>query len=274
MWAFVNRATTAAFEGISWPASRLSEPLQLAWLGLLAALLALLVFRFTSDQDALGRARDRVRAHLLELWIYRDDLGVSARAQAHLLRQNLAYLRHTLVPLLVMLGPFVLLLVQIEARFAWRPLAPEEAALLTVDLADERAPRDVRAELAGGAGLRAETPPLRTPGRVVLRVRPLAQGRNAAPVRVDGALVEAVIIAGAPGDRPRLAPSRYRATDPRILLYPGAEPLAAQADVSALHVEYPRRGAHFAGLSAASWIWLGFSLLFALVLRRPLGVQF
>ena len=76
MWYAINRGSTALFDLLLWPVAALGSLWQLAWLALFAACLALLVFRATSDQDAIERAKDRVKARLLELWIYRDDLVV------------------------------------------------------------------------------------------------------------------------------------------------------------------------------------------------------
>ncbi len=273
MWGLLNRGISAGLDALLFPLGALSPGWQLGWLALIAAVLALLVFRFTSNQDALSRARDRMRAHLLELWIYRDDLGVSARAQAHLFAENLRYLRHALLPLAVMLVPFGLLVAQIEARFAWRPLETDRPALLTVELGERIAPREVSAELHARDGLVAETPALRTRGAVIWRVRPRAAGLHAAEIELQGERFALVLVSGSSADTPPLAPLAYRASDPRALLYPAAS-IPAQTVARSVHVDYPARGARFAGLSSSSWLWLGLSLLFALLLRRPLGVTF
>ena len=64
---------------------------------------------------------------------------MTMRAQGKILRHNLTYLRHALVPMAVMIGPFVLMLIQVESRFALRSLVPGEATTLTVAVdGDER----------------------------------------------------------------------------------------------------------------------------------------
>ena len=79
MWAPVNQALNVLFDALLWPVSWLPGSGQAAWLGLPAAVLALLVFRWVSDQAGIERAKDRIKAHLLELFLYRDDFRVSLR---------------------------------------------------------------------------------------------------------------------------------------------------------------------------------------------------
>ena len=43
-------------------------------------LLMVIVFRYTSDQKAIGRAKDRLKAHLLAVRLFQDQLPVVMRA--------------------------------------------------------------------------------------------------------------------------------------------------------------------------------------------------
>lgn len=270
MWAPVNSALNAFFDAVLWPASALPPWAQAVWLGAPGALLALAVFRYASDQEAVGRVRDRMTAHLLELRLYRDDFRVGLRAQAGLLAASFAYLRHALVPMAIMIGPFLLILAQVESRFAHRPLAVGEAALVTVTLDDDVRVRDLDAELVLSEALVRETPALRIPAtrEVVWRVRGERPGAHALGIRI--------------GDRPPLdrhisvsdgpaVPSAVRAGDAWLLLYPAAAPLP-DGPVRSVEVGYPSAGGSFAGLSTASWIFFGSSMALGFALRRPLGV--
>ncbi|MCZ6821627.1 MAG: hypothetical protein O7F10_01605, partial [Deltaproteobacteria bacterium] len=137
MWSIVNNFFNVLFDVLLWPVGWLSPAWQVCALALPAAIFALVVFRYTSNQAGIERATDRVKAHLLELWLYRDDLRVTLRALGNVLRYNMTYLRYSLAPMAVMLVPFVLMLVQIESRFAFRSLKPGESAILTLELDGE-----------------------------------------------------------------------------------------------------------------------------------------
>ena len=88
----------------------------------------------TSDQEALFNAKQRLKAHLLELLLYSNDMVLSMRAQKDLFLTNLSYIRCTLRPILFLLIPVILLLVQMDMRYGIRPLQVGETTLLRVKL--------------------------------------------------------------------------------------------------------------------------------------------
>ena len=55
--------------------------------------LMVIVFRYTSDQKAIGRAKDRLKAHLLAVRLFQDQLPVVMRAYSRILRGAGSYLR-------------------------------------------------------------------------------------------------------------------------------------------------------------------------------------
>ena len=70
-----------------------------------------------------------------------------------------------------------------------------------------------------------------------------------------------------------VSPAARRASAPAILGSPAAVPLPSDGPVRLVHLAYPRRGGEWAGLSGATWAFVGLTLLLGLVLRRPLGVS-
>ena len=274
MWSLVNAAATLVVDVLLLPVGWLAPGSQAFWLGVPGAVLALLVFKAVSNQAGIERAKDRIKAHLLELWLYRDDLVVSLRAMGALVRQNLAYLGHSLVPLAVMLVPFLLVVVQIESRFAYRELRPGETALLTLTL-DEAGPRPsaLAPTLDAPEGVAAETPALRIDAerQLVWRLRAGDAGTHRIEIRLDGDALEHTVAAGTNGRG--VTPLRYRASDWNVLLYP-LETALPPGPVVSVELTYPRGRGAFLGLSTASWIFFGSSLLFGFAFRRPFGVTF
>ncbi len=266
----VNRAANTVFEPWFALLAPLPEWLQVCVTALPVTLLALAVFRVASDQDGIRRAKDLVKAHLLELWLYKDDPGVLLRAQGRVGLHSLAYLGHSLVPLAVMIVPVGLLVAQLEAQYAFRALAPGESAIVTVTThAAMPAPA---ATLALPPDLVAETPALRVAdrGAVLWRVRGAADGEHVAGITVNGTSVERGIAVGTG----RVMPVAYGADDWRILGYPSEEPLPAASAIVAVEVEYPRARGEFLGLSSASWLLLGATLVLGFALRGAFRVTF
>ena len=181
----VNSIMTTIFDALLRPFAGLSAWYGIAVVSLLTGVIMLLIFRCTSNQRAIRRAKDRIRAHLLELRLYRDDMGVLLRAQKDILVNDLIYLGHALVPLVVMVVPVVLVLVQLNARYGYQPVRPGESVIIAAKL-QPGARLDAAAKLVVPKGLRVETPPLRIPAlnEVDWRVRGERPGRYEVQVLV------------------------------------------------------------------------------------------
>jgi len=273
VWSALNPGLCAAFELALGVLGPLPEWAQLALLGAPAALLALGVFRAVSDQDGLERAKQRIQAHLLELLLYRNDLRVTLGAQRAVLWHNLVYLRHAALPLLILAGPFALLVLQVEAHYAHRSLLPGETALLAVELASDDRSDPVPELEALPDGLALDAPPVRIPRtrEAVWRLRALRPGDYAVAIRLGPSRVEKRVQVGTHGRA--LAPVLWRTTDPRALTAPGEPALPEGSPALSVRVAYPLARSRALNLSSATWIFTAAALAWGFALRRPLGVR-
>ena len=250
------------------------------WFGLvvvsfLTALLMLEVYKLTSNQSAIRRAKDRIKAHLLEMRLYKDSLRVTLRAQAGILKANLAYMGANIKPLLVMIVPLVLILARLSVWYDRAPLRPGEETLVKVRLVESADPVAL--------GLRIETPPavevsspaVRIPDEheVVWRIRALAAGRGLIVVRAgDRALEKAVAVGG-----DRLAPVSAIASRGSIakrVLYPGEAPLPDGTPVRSIEVLYPAASLSAFGVGV-HWLvaYLVLSIAFGFALKGVFKVE-
>ena len=274
MWSLVNQFFNVVFDVMLWPVQGLSATWQICALGLPAAIFALIVFRYTSNQDGIEAAKDKVKGHLLELWLYRDDLWVTLKALGNVLRFNLRYLRYSLAPMAVMIVPFVLMIVQVESRFALRSLQPGESAMLTVEVDGEERVSSLSSTLRVPRGLVQETPALRIDqtGEIVWRLGALQAGTYEIGIQIGSEqLAKRVVV---DGGRAKFSPAVYRASDVATLLYPAEAALSNGTSVSAIYLDYPSDRGFFAGLSSATWIFFGVSMILGFALRGPFGVTF
>src|SRR6266446_804830 len=93
-------------------------------------LLMVVVFRYTSDQKAIGRAKDRLQAHLLEVRLFQDQLPAVLRAYAHILRGTGSYLRLAFPPFLIAILPITFLIIETDRYFRFVPLRPGQTFFL------------------------------------------------------------------------------------------------------------------------------------------------
>jgi uncharacterized membrane protein (DUF106 family) len=237
---FISAIMTAMFDFLLRPFAGLSPWYGIAAVSLLTGVVMLLIFRCTSNQRAIRRAKQRIRAHLLEVRLYRDDVRVLLRAQKDILLNNLAYLGNSLAPLAVMIIPVVLILVQLNAHYGYQPLRPNESGIVSARFAHTADLDTCRLELIVPSGLRVETPPLRIPSlrEVDWRIGAKRPGKYVLAIAVGEQRVEKqVVVAAGPA---RVAPERVASGWSAMLMNPGEKPLPHGSVVRSITVGYKR----------------------------------
>jgi hypothetical protein len=264
-------------------AALLMRPFRVAspWPGLVAAslalaLLALLAFKYCSNQRVLRRRRDRAIARLLELHLYRDDLPGIFATFGRVLGGLAFYLLETLKPLAVLAVPVTLLLVQWDAWFAHRDLRPTEAMVVTVrlDPAPAAATRAVRLEASPGLAIETEPFVASGNGEVLWRIR----SRGADPsgwveVTVNGTTLRKSVASGL--DRlAAISEVRVRGGWWERLTHPLEPALPPGQVVRSIAVDYPARALPL-GRRSVSWLvaLLVLSVGFGWLLKYPLRVE-
>ncbi|HJP39357.1 MAG TPA: hypothetical protein QF499_09550 [Gammaproteobacteria bacterium] len=274
VWSVINAAYSAVFEvwfGLLMP---LAPWLQILITALPVTVLALLVFRYASNQDGIRLAKERIKAYLLELWLYKDDLGVMLRAQGQVMLYSLRYIGLALVPMVVMIVPLGPVIVQLESQFAFRSIQPGESAIFSVRMVADKPVSHLDATLLLPNGVVEETPVLRIDanGQLLWRLRVDVPGEHAVKVIIGDQQITRRLLAGA--DVRGLWPQAYNAADWRVLGSAAEPSLPAGTAVISTEIDYLRVRAEFLGLSSASWLLLLFTLLLGLMLRGLFSVTF
>ncbi len=285
--SLLNAALRAVFDVALRPFAALPPIVPVTIVALVSGIFALLVYRWTSNQEAIAAVKRRLFGHLLEVRLFNDDLRAVLAAQLRLLRENLTYLRLNLVPLLWMIVPFMLLIAQLQFHYGYEGLEVGERTLLVVDLAgaepgaaggDQAAPRPP-IELEAPAGVAVETAGVWVPSlrQVVWRLRADEPGRHELVVRADGAAFTKSLFVAEPegGARwVRRSPTRRRATILDQLLYPAEPSLPRGGPIERIDVRYGTAAISFFGLLDMHWLiaFLILSLAFAFALRNRFGV--
>jgi uncharacterized membrane protein (DUF106 family) len=237
------------------------------------AIVILLAFRYASDQRRLLATKNAIKAHLLELWLFRDDVPLVLRAQRSILRLNLRYLGLTLKPLLVTLVPLALVLISLDGWFGARPLRPGEAAVVSVHLADSAAMPDNIA-LGANGGLTVETPALRIPatGELDWRIRALQTGRHHVWLEIGNRRIEKDVVVSE--TVARVSAVRTSSSIGQAVLHPLEAPVPPELGVDRIEVHYAPGAVTIFSRSVHWLIYLFLaSVVFVFVLKRRLGVE-
>ena len=269
-----NRTLGLATDLVMAPLRGLSPSISLLVLSAALGLLLLLVFRLTSNQAAIGSLRRRMAAHLLEFRLFQHSLGIQWSSLSRMLLANLIYLKVAARPLLLMLVPLGLVLIQLNQWYGYHPLKPDETAVVALKLAGEGL--DIsRVRLETGDGLELVGRPLRIPhaGEVNWSIRPQRQGTHRLTFLFESRQVQKEIVASSQG----LA--RVSAVTPArdfwdVLQHPGEPPLPPDSFAERISVDYPARRIDLLGWET-HWVvfLLIVSTLTALAFKRLLRVQ-
>ncbi|MBZ0168055.1 hypothetical protein MELA_02408 [Candidatus Methylomirabilis lanthanidiphila] len=223
------------------PFQSMSPLWALSLFSFVAGLLMLLIFRYTSNQRRIRETKNVIKAHVLELWLFRDDLRIMLSAQGRILRLNGRYLRLAMKPMLFLIIPMVLILLSLENWFGHRPLHPGEAAIVSMRVSDGETGLLERASLEGNKGLTVETPPLRVPQakEVDWRVRADGLGVHNVSIDVFGHRLEKQIVVSQ--GLVRVSLSRVRSELWQGLLHPGEPSIPPQSGIERIDIHYPAR---------------------------------
>ena len=230
-----------------WPFQSLDPLWSLALFSLVTGIIMLLIFRYTSDQKGIKETKDLIKAYLLEIRLFKDDLRIQLSAQKNILRHNLTYMKHALKPMLFMIIPVVIILIQLDGWFGYRPLKPGESAIVSVKLSgnDRRALSGVTVDADNG--LTVETPPLRIPmeKEVNWRIRANEPGDHKLSFTVDGSTLEKrITVTEGQMDRVnRVVASGFWDS----LLYPANESIGKNPVMEKIEVNYPSRSIEIFG---------------------------
>lgn len=234
------------------------------------ALLA--VFKYTSNQAAIKRVKDEIKANLLALKLFKENAAVVLRAQGAILLAAMRLFALAIVPMLVMVVPVLLILGQLSLWYQARPLAVGEEAVVTLQLAgDGPAVTDVR--LDPDAAIDVTAGPLRMPSeqRVCWRIKAQAPGRQRLVFHAGEQTADKEL---AVGDRLMRVSALRPAWDcGDALLHPAEAPFDRSSPIQSIAVDYPQRSSWTSG--ADTWVvyWFVVSMISGFAFRGALNVN-
>jgi hypothetical protein len=241
-------------------------------ISIVVGLLMVIVFRYTSDQKAIGRAKDRLKAHLLAVRLFQDQLPVVMRAYARILHGTGSYLRLAFTPFVIAILPITFLIVQLDRYFGWVPLLPAQTFLVEARVEDSGAFDEASLQLP--PELSSSAPAVHVPKQkeVVWRVVAERTGQFDIQIAAAGQMVSKQVVV-APG-LARISPLRLRGNFWERMFRSGEPALADNSPVQSIAISYPPRVIDFAWMEW-NWIVLFFvvSLIAGFVFKSVLGIQ-
>ena len=241
-------------------------------ISLVIGLVMVIVFAYTSDQKAIHIAKDHLKAHLLALRLFQDQIQVVLRSYGRIVLATGSYLRLAFKPLLFVIVPMTFLIVQLDRYLGSVPLSTGQAFLVKARM--DNADSLNQASLQLPDGLTSSAPAVHVPAESEVAWRVVAEkaGEYVVHVQVADQLFAKRVIVGS--GMPRLSSVRLRGKFWERIFVSAEPALPDNKFVEAIDVQYPARNIAFAGIEW-NWIWLFFilSLAAGFLFKSILGIE-
>lgn len=228
----------------------------------------LVIFKYTSNQQAIAKVRDDIKASMLALKLFKDSFPVTLKSCFGAFGGAFRLLFHSIRPMLVMIVPVCLLIAQLAQWYQARPLRVGEEVLVTVSASDINNIDIVRGEM-----LEVVSGPVRIPsnGQVVWQIKTVEPGLALLKFDCAGVWVEKEVVIGDGFQRVSSLRPGWKWT--AIFANPSEKPLYPDSILRSIAIDYPPRSSWTSGTDY--WLIYFFiaSMLFALLLKPFVKVR-
>jgi len=278
----LNGAFTALFDVVLTPFELLGEELAMILVSGLFGILALIVFKYISSQKGIRAAKDKIKAHMIEIRLYQDDLVIVSKAIGKVLLRNVQYLCFNFGPILPLMIPFAFVLAQFVVRYAFEPVpvtaSPEATlagagTLIRVDFADDHKAAVSGLEIDLPQGLTAISPLVRVAGKARQEIVATESGVYDITFRLgDGTEITKQLVAGDAEVRV-MQPERVGSALEAIL-WPAEDTVGS--GIERIAFVYPESDLGWlpgSGILGVILVFLVASMAFGIAILKPLGIQ-
>jgi uncharacterized membrane protein (DUF106 family) len=242
---------TKVFDVVLTPFSRLHPWVGLLFVSVVTGVVMLLIFGKTSNQKRITETKDKLKAYIMEMWIFRNDTLVMFSSIGNVIRNNLQYLRHSLRPLLFIIVPVLVIMVQLGIRYGNQPFDPGDVTIVSAELSADVRPTELDVDLTGPMGVRVLSQPLRIDSerQIDWKVQALMPGTHEVSMRIGDEVLTKSLSVGPERRLRTLSDIRPTAGTWNAFLYPSEPPIPRDSAVRSIRVRYPPRELPLFGLN-------------------------
>jgi uncharacterized membrane protein (DUF106 family) len=241
-------------------------------LSLVVGLLMVVLFGYTSDQKAIGIAKDQLKAHLLAVRLYRDQIPVVLGSYGKILRGTGRYLKLAFKPLLYVIIPIALLMVEIDRYLGQTPIPINAPFLLTVHLDGGDGLNGVALDLPPEITMSAPLVHIPAVNEIVWRLAGSKEGKYEVKIVTVGQSAAKAVCVGS--GLARISTVRLRGQFWERMFSSAETALPEASPIESISINYPDRYIEIAGYGV-NWIWLFFifSMVAGFIFKELLGIE-
>ena len=233
------------------PLSRTPAYFDITIISAISALIFLVIFKKTSNQEMIKLYKGKMMAHILEIRLYKDQPILTLKSIGHIIWYNIIYLRYTLRSLLVIFVPLLILCIQINNHYGYRPIEPDKPFIVRVNLNSRIAQdsddmlKNIHCQTSGGIELETGPMVITSEASVLWRGRVInsAEGEFFCQITIGDydQNVEKRIITGSANQR--FSPQRTKWHLRNVLVDNAEDFIPAESPFESIRVQYER--AHY-----------------------------
>jgi hypothetical protein len=213
-----------------------------------------IVFKYTSNQRALTRTINDIKASLLAVRLYKDNIAVTMKSEARLMRCSVELFVYSLIPVLIMSIPLSLILAQMGLWYQARPLQPGDVPVVVKLKLNSTSENWPVVTLDPGIGARIVSGPVRIASRkeICWTIQPVQEGNHVLKFQAGEQQVVKQLAIGQGFMRVSTKRPGIDAAD--VIMHPLEQPLSAAGPVNSISIAYPARKSFIYG---TDW-WLAY----------------
>ena len=259
----------AAVLALNWLTSPLAIVIEFS---IVIGLVMIVLFGYTSDQKAIGIAKDQLKAHLLAVRLFQDQIHVVMGSYGRILRGTGRYLKLAFMPLLYVIIPITFLIVQLDRYLGTTGIPANAPFLLTVHVSNADILNDVSLELPPEVTMTAPPVHASAANEIIWRLAASKDGAYDVKLTASGQTVSKslhvspVLV--------RVSPVRLRGQFWERVFSSTESALPDNSPVDSIAIDYPERNIDLAGYEI-NWIWLFFilSMIAGFIFKELLGIK-
>lgn len=270
---WLNAVANAAGRAVLAPIAVLPGWLSATLVASVTGVLLLVAFKYTSNQRAIKRVRDDIKANLLALKLFKDSPRVTLRAQGRVFAGAFKLMLLAIVPMLIMAVPVCLILGQLALWYQARPLHEGEETLVELRLHHSAASTLPEVALTPSDAFETTIGPVRVPTdqAVYWNLKAKQPGHHQLEFRVGEQTFAKEFMVGDGFARTSQLRPAWNWTD--ILLHPWEAPFPPDSPVQSIAVQYPGRRSWTSGADTWMAYWFIVSMVAAFVGKPFLNVN-
>jgi len=227
----------------------------------------LLIFKYTSNQKAIGRVRDEVNANLIAAWLFKDSISVTIKSQLKVFLASFKLLYYAIIPMLVMIIPMCLILAQMGLWYQVRPLNLQDTPVLVKLRLNDQLNNFPEVIVKPSDFFKKTDGPLKLVSKkeVLWQIQPTKKGLHELIFEIEGNAYKKQFAVG--DGLMRVSLKRPGNSLGDLLLHPLEKPFMKDSPVSSIEIVYPERDSKICGTDW--WIVYFFicSMVFAFAVK-------